>query len=109
MLGRAIYEAICRRTKQAFGQPVWLHLFRAAAATFWSVECPEAVNGTKDLLGHQRFGTTDAHYIHARSIQAARRYSEILEPKIRKHAVQGGAGRTPCRRPKLRAPRLSTL
>ncbi|WP_048710744.1 tyrosine-type recombinase/integrase [Microvirga massiliensis] len=82
MNGGAIYDAICRRTRAAFGKPVWLHLFRSAAATFWSVECPEAVLGSKDLLGHQRFGTTDAHYIHARTIQAGRHYTKILEAKV---------------------------
>ncbi len=82
MTGDAIYDAICRRTKAAFGKPVWLHLFRSAAATFWSVESPGDVLGSKDLLGHQRFGTTDSRYIQASTIQAGRRYSEILEAKV---------------------------
>jgi integrase len=82
MKGGAIYDAVCRRTQAAFGKPVWLHLFRSAAATFWSVESPEAVLGSKDLLGHQRFGTTDTHYIHARTIQAGRHYTKILEAKV---------------------------
>jgi len=32
MKGGAIYDAVCRRTKAAFGKRMYLHLFRDAAA-----------------------------------------------------------------------------
>ena len=82
MKGGAIYDAVCRRTKAAFGRRVYLHLFRDAAATFWSMESPEAILGTRDLLGHRKFDTTDQYYRHAQTIPAARQYAQILERRI---------------------------
>jgi len=82
MKGGAIYDAVCRRTEAAFGQRVYLHLFRDAAATFWSMESPEAILGTRDLLGHRSIGTTDRYYRHAQTVPAARRYAQIIERRI---------------------------
>jgi integrase len=82
MKGGAIYDAVCRRTKAAFGQRVYLHLFRDAAATFWSMECPEDILGARDLLGHRNLDTTDQNYRHAQTIPAARRYAQIIERRI---------------------------
>jgi len=82
MKGGALYDAVCRRTKKAFGQPVCLHLFRDAAATFWSVEAPDAILGSRDLLGQQKLETTDRHYRHAQTIRAARQYAHLLEEKL---------------------------
>jgi integrase len=82
MKGGAIYDAVCRRTKAAFGQHVYLHLFRDAAATFWSMESPEAILGTRDLLGHRSLDTTDQYYRHAQTVRAARRYAQIIERRI---------------------------
>jgi integrase len=82
MKGGAIYDAVCRRTKAAFGQRVYLHLFRDAAATFWSMESPEAILGTRDLLGHRNLDTTDEYYRHAQTIPAALRYAHIIERRI---------------------------
>jgi integrase len=81
MKGGAIYDAVCRRTKAAFGRGVHLHLFRDAAATFWSMESPEAILGTRDLLGHRKFDTTE-YYRHAQTVPAARQYAQILERRI---------------------------
>jgi integrase/recombinase XerD len=83
MKSGAIYDAVCRRTTAAFGHRVYLHLFRDAAATFWSVECPEAILGARDLLGHRNLHTTDRHYRHAQTVQAARQYAQILERRVR--------------------------
>jgi integrase len=58
MCGMAIYAAIRKRTKKAFGFAVTLHRFRHAAASFWSSQDPANVSGSKDLLGHASFGTT---------------------------------------------------
>jgi integrase len=59
----AIYYAVLRRTKKAFGFGVNLHRFRHAAASFWSSHDPVNVRGVKDLLGQASFATTEKHYI----------------------------------------------
>jgi integrase len=72
MCAMAIYEAVGRRTKKAFGFAVNLHQFRHAAASFWLIRDPANVLGSKDLLGHASFGTTEKHYIMAQSRLAGR-------------------------------------
>lgn len=68
----AIYNAVRRRTKRAFGFEVNLHRFRHAAASFWSIRDPVNVRGAKDLLGQASFGITEKHYIMAQSRLAGR-------------------------------------
>ena len=63
----AIYNAVRRRTKKAFGFAVNLHRFRHAAASFWSIRDPVNVRGVKDLLGQASFGMTEKHYIMGQS------------------------------------------
>jgi integrase len=72
MTGNAIYDAVYRRTKKAFGFGVNLHRFRHASGTLWSVEDPANIRGVKDFLGHTSFGTTDAHYMISQSRMAGR-------------------------------------
>jgi integrase/recombinase XerD len=67
-----IYDMVRRRTRKAFGFPVNLHRFRAAAGTLWSIHDPANVRGVKDLLGHASFDTTEGHYIMAQSRIAGR-------------------------------------
>jgi integrase len=74
----AIYDAVCRRTRAAFGLAINLHRFRHAAGAFWSIEDPVNVRGVRDLLGHTSFKTTEVHYIKSQSRNAARRYSKVL-------------------------------
>jgi integrase len=78
MGGGVIYNAVRRRTRKAFGFPVNLHRFRAAAGTFWSVQDPENVRGVKDLLGHADFATTEKYYIMSRSRLAGRVLGRII-------------------------------
>jgi integrase len=78
MNGAVIYNAVRSRSRKAFGFPVNLHRFRAAAGTFWSVQDPENVRGVKDLLGHADFATTEKYYIMARSRLAGRALARIL-------------------------------
>jgi integrase len=68
----AIYNAVRRRTKKAFGFAVNLHRFRHAAASFWSIRDPVNVRGAKDLLGQDSFGITEKHYIMGQSRLAGR-------------------------------------
>ncbi len=76
--GNALYAAVCRRTKAAFGEAVNLHLFRDAAATFLAVTAPEKVQVASDLLGHARQPTTQRHYTNARPIQASQRLADVI-------------------------------
>jgi integrase len=75
----AIYNAVRRRTKKAFGFAVNLHRFRHATATFWSIHDPENVRGVKDLLGHASFSMTEKHYVMAQSRLAGRALAQVID------------------------------
>ena len=75
----AIYNAVRRRTKKAFGFAVNLHRFRHAAASFWSIRDPVNVRGAKDLLGQASFGITEKHYIMGQSRLAGRVLAHAVE------------------------------
>jgi integrase len=79
MCGMAIYAAVRKRTREAFGFAVNLHRFRHAAASFWSSRDPVNVKGVKDLLGHASFGTTDKHYIMGQSRLAGRALARAVD------------------------------
>jgi integrase/recombinase XerD len=75
-----IYDTVRRRTRSAFGFPVNLHRFRAAAGTLWSIHDPTNVRGVKDLLGHASFDTTtEAHYIMSQSRIAGHALAHALD------------------------------
>ena len=74
----AIYYAVLKRTKRAFGFGVNLHRFRHAAASFWSSHDPVNVRGVKDLLGQTSFATTEGHYIMAQSRLAGRALARAI-------------------------------
>ena len=82
MTGNAIYDAVCRRTKAAFGRPVNLHLFRDGAATFWALNAPAQVRGASELLGHAHPRTTEHHYNQANAVRAARKLAEVLSQHL---------------------------
>ena len=75
----AIYNAVRRRTKKAFGFAVNLHRFRHAAASFWSIRDPVNVRGVKDLLGQATFGITEKHYIMGQSRLAGRVLAQAVD------------------------------
>ena len=75
----AIYNAVRRRTKKAFGFEVNLHRFRHAAASFWSIRDPVNVRGAKDLLGQASFGITEKHYIMGQSRLAGRALAHAVD------------------------------
>jgi integrase len=77
LTGNAIYEAVCRRTREAFGEPVNLHLFRDAAATFWALKDPARARGVSGLLGHEP-RMTERHYNQANGISAGRKLANAL-------------------------------
>jgi integrase/recombinase XerD len=78
LTGNAISSIITNRTRDAFGQPVNPHLFRACAATTIAILDPGRIGIARDLLGHVSLATTHAHYNKARSIEASRLYASIL-------------------------------
>jgi integrase/recombinase XerD len=79
MCANAIYLAVHKRTKKAFGFGINLHRFRHAAASFWSSQDPMNVRGAKDLLGHASFGTTEKHYIMAQTRLAGRALAHAID------------------------------
>ena len=80
MSDSAIYDAVRRRTKKAFGFGVNLHWFRHAAGCFWSIQDPVNVRGVKDLLGHASFEkTTEKHYVMGQSRLAGRALAKALD------------------------------
>jgi integrase/recombinase XerD len=67
----AIRAQIESRTRQAFGNAIWPHLFRDCAVTEL-VDCaPEDIGIAPDLLGHADLQTTRKHYIQAQGIGSA--------------------------------------
>jgi integrase/recombinase XerD len=79
MRGRGIYGAVRRRTRKCLGFPINLHRFRRAAATLWSVQDPLNVRGSRDLLGHASFATTEKYYIMAQSRVAGRVLAQAID------------------------------
>jgi len=75
LTGNAIYDAVCRRTKTAFGEAVNLHLFRDGAATFWALKDPARVRAVSGLLGHEP-RMTERHYNQANGINAGRKLAD---------------------------------
>jgi integrase len=78
----AIYDAVRRRTKKAFGFAVNLHQFRHAAGCFWSIQDPVNVRGVKDLFGHASFEkTTEKHYMMGQSRLAGRALAKAIDTR----------------------------
>jgi integrase/recombinase XerD len=75
----AIYHRICRRTKAAFGVAIHPHLFRDIAATTIAREAPEALTVARDLLTHADVETTLRHYSQAKTVEAARAYTAMVD------------------------------
>jgi integrase len=74
----AIYDLVCRRTREAFGLPVYPHLFRSIAATALARDTPDQILIARDLLGHARVDTTCKHYRRSKSIAASRRHAAVI-------------------------------
>jgi integrase len=84
----AIYDAVRRRTKKAFGFAVNLHRFRHAAGCFWSIQDPVNVRGVKDLLGHASFEkTTEKHYMMGQSRLAGRALAKAFDTTPRRRTI----------------------
>ena len=80
MSDSAIYDAVRRRAKKAFGVGVNLHRFRHAAASFWSIQDPVNERGVKDLAGHASYDkTTDKYYVMGQSRLAGRALAKAID------------------------------
>jgi integrase/recombinase XerD len=79
MGGGVINNAVRRRTRKALGFPVNLQCFRRAAPTLWSVRDPANVRGSKDLLGHASFATTEKYYVMSQSRLAGRALGRAID------------------------------
>ena len=69
---------IRQRTEARFGHPVTPHLFRDAAATSIAESDPKHVGMIRAVLGHSSLSTSEIHYNHAGSLEAARRLQHAV-------------------------------
>ena len=76
MTGEALYDRVIKHTKEAFGKPINLHLFRSIVATTIAIDNPKYVRHAASMLGHSDFRTTEQYYIQANALEAARNYHE---------------------------------
>ena len=82
MSAGAIYDTVCKRTKERFGFSVSPHRFRHAAGTLWSILDPKNVRGVKDLFGHASFKHAEAHYIDGQSRLAGRALAKAIDDRM---------------------------
>jgi integrase len=74
----AIYDRICRRTRERFGEHVSPHLFRDAAAYTLATDAPNQVRMAAPLLGHRSFQTTEKYYRQAKAQHGHDRFTETM-------------------------------
>jgi integrase/recombinase XerD len=65
-------------TERLIGMNVPPHFFRDALATTFARVSPDLARGTKAILGHSDYRTSERHYNHAQAIEAGRSYSDVL-------------------------------
>jgi integrase len=73
-----ICQLIRKRTQTKFGKPLTPQLFRHAAATSIAIEDPEHVRMSVSILGHSSLATAERYYNLASSVDAIRRYQQVL-------------------------------
>ncbi len=84
----AIRVQITTHTEKAFGKSVHPHLFRDCAATTIAIEDPEHVSIIAQILGHSNSITAEKNYNQAGTLEASRRYQEMLR-KLRQNLDEG--------------------
>jgi integrase/recombinase XerD len=87
MSSKAIRAQINLRTRDAFGKPIWPHLFRDYAVTELVDAAPEQIGLAPDLLGHADIATTRRHYIQAQGMVAHTRVQAMV---ARRRAAASG-------------------
>lgn len=83
MTARQLSKRMVDRTREAFGRPVNPHLFRDIVATTIATEDPEHVHMILPILSHRSLKTSEKHYNHAKSLDASRRYQDVLQDFMR--------------------------
>ena len=78
MSSKAVQRQVWIRTKQAFGKPIWPHLFRDIAVTELVDVAPEEIGIAPDLLGHADLRTTRKFYIQATGVTAHVRVQQMI-------------------------------
>lgn len=76
--GNQLGAIVAARTRQMTGTAVSPHLFRDAAATTLARHSPQASRLIRPVLAHTTDGVAERHYIHATSIDAGRRYADLI-------------------------------
>lgn len=74
---------IVARTTEAFGKPIYPHLFRDIAVTELVDTAPDEIGIAHDLLGHADLRTTRKHYIQAQGMVAHLRVQEVIAARRR--------------------------
>ena len=74
----ALYLLFIKITRRYFGKAMNPHLFRNCAATTMASDSLSSAMATRSLLGHQRFETTERHYINAEQLESSRRINEVM-------------------------------
>ena len=85
MSSRAIRRQIERYTEQAFGKPIWPHLFRHCAVD----SAPDEIAIAPNLLGHADLETTQQYYVLAQGVTAHVRVQEVIAARLRAAAARG--------------------
>ena len=78
MKENALRDLIKRYTRNHFGTAIWPHLFRDCLLTSLAEDQPDLMAISATLLGHVTYATGQAHYNHARMLDASRRYSRAI-------------------------------
>ena len=81
---KSIPQRIKKHTRAAFGKHIWPHLFRDCAATSIAIDDPKNARSIKEILGHSTLVTAEKHYNQARSLEAGRRYQQLLTNLLQK-------------------------
>jgi integrase/recombinase XerD len=87
MSSRAIRRQIERYTRQAFGKPIWPHLFRHYAVTELVDSAPDEIAIAPDLLGHADLKTTQKYYVLAEGMTAHVRVQEVIAARAARRST----------------------
>jgi integrase len=77
---RPMYDAIIKRTAEAFGDSVFPHAFRHSAASSLALDRPDLISIATPLLQHQA-ATSRELYILANEFAASQRFGEALDAR----------------------------
>jgi integrase/recombinase XerD len=85
-----LYQAVCKRTHDAFGKPINPHLFRSCLATSTAVHHGAQMGLAMTVLDHTSSKVTERYYNQARMIDAVQAYQEIVLADLPNLAIEIG-------------------